>query len=122
MIEDNTYEENVEEFNKMFDDLKYKDFNWDAHIMIDNVVGKIEFEYTINCLLNDFNTIHINRFQDVLKWESYEKSRRSGGSAPPISVLKERGLWKAPLSVTTTFKTPSFFTDINGIRRRKKYL
>ena len=41
---------------------------------------------------------------------------------PPISVLKERGLWVTPLLVTTTFKTPSFFTDINGIRRRKKYL
>ena len=122
MIEDNTYEENVEEFNGMFYDLKHKDFNWDAHAMIDNVVGKIEFEYTMNCLLDDSNTIHINRFQDVLKWESYEKSRRPGGSTPPISVLKERGLWVTPLLVTTTFKTPSFFTDINGIRRRKKYL
>ena len=124
MIEDNTYEENVEEFNKMFFNLKYKDFNWDVHIMIDNVVGKIEFEYTMNCLLDNSNTIHINRFQDVLKWESYEKSRCSAGSAPPISILKERGLWKVttPLPVTTTFKTPSFYTDMNGIKRRKKYL
>ena len=122
MIEDNTYEENVEDFNRMFNNLKYKDFNWDAHIMIDNIVGKIEFEYTMNCLLDDSNTIHINRFQDVLKWESYEKSRCSGGSTPPLSVLKERGLYTAPLPVTTSFKTPSFFTDMSGRRRRKKYL
>ena len=122
MIEDNSYKENVEEFNKMFSDLKYKDFDWDAHAMIDNVVGKIEFEYTMNCLLDDSNTIHINRFQDVLKWESYEKLRYPSGSAPSISVLKERGLWMTPVSATTTFKNPSFFTDMNGIRRRKKYL
>ena len=123
MVEDNTYEENVEEFNRMFYSLKQKDFNWDMHAMIDNVVGKIEFEYTMNCLLDGSNTIYINRFRDVLKWESYEKSRRPDGSTPPISVLKERGLWVTPaFLVTTTFKTPSFFTDINGIRRRKKYL
>ena len=123
MVEDNTYEENVEEFNRMFYSLKHEDFNWDAHAMIDNVVGKIEFEYTMNCLLDDSNTIYINRFRDVLKWESYEKFRRPDGSIPPISVLKERGLWVTPtFLVTATFKTPSFFTDMNGIRKRKKYL
>ena len=122
MVENNTYEENVEEFNRMFYSLKHEDFNWDAHAMIDNVVGKIEFEYTMNCLLDGSNTVYINRFRDVLKWESYEKFRRPDGSLPPISVLKERGLWMTPVLVTTTFKTPGFFTDMNGIRRRKKYL
>ena len=121
MVENNTYEENVEEFNRMFYSLKHEDFNWDAHAMIDNVVGKIEFEYTMNCLLDGSNTIYINRFRDVLKWESYEKFRRPDGSLPPISVLKERGLMPTFL-VAASFKTPSFFTDMNGMRRRKKYL
>ena len=56
----------------MFYSLKHEDFNWDAHAMIDNVVGKIEFEYTMNCLVGWFQHHYINRFRDVLKWESYE--------------------------------------------------
>ena len=90
MIEDNTYEENVKNFNRMFFKLNDKDFNWDTHAMIDNVVRKIEFEYTMNCMMDEFNAIHINRFQDVLKWESFQKFMCSGGSVPPLSVLEKR--------------------------------
>ena len=116
MIEDNTYEDNVKDFNRMFFKLNHKDFNWDTHIMIDNVVGKIEFEYTMNCMMDEFNTIYINRFQDVLKWADYQKFMCSGGSAPPFSVLEKR----KQLAVKP--KGPNFFIDRSGRRRRKKYL
>ena len=35
MIEDNTYEENVKDFNSLLFKLDDKDFNWDMHAMID---------------------------------------------------------------------------------------
>ena len=115
MIENNTYEENVKDFNRMFFKLNDKDFNWNTHTMIDLVVEIIEAEHTMNCMLDDFNTIHINRFGDVLKWESYQKFMCSGGSIPPISVLEKRKQLLIP-------KGSSFFIDRSGRRRRKKYL
>ena len=112
MVENNTYEENVKDFNRMFNDLNNKDFNWDTHAMIDNVVRKIEAEYTMNYIIDNFNAIHINRFQDVLKWESFQKFMHPGGSGiiPPIGYN------------FVTPKGPSFFVDRSGRRRRKKYL
>ena len=73
MIEDNTYEENVKDFNRMFFKLDDKEFNWNTHTMIDLVVEMIEAEHTMNCMMDDSNAIHINRFQDVLKWADYQK-------------------------------------------------
>ena len=64
MIEDNSYEENVKDFNY---------YKWDMHTMIDLIVKKIEAEYTLNCMLDDSNVIYINRFQDALKWANYQK-------------------------------------------------
>ena len=111
MIEDNTYEENVKDFNRMFFELDDKDFNWDTHAMIDIVVGKIEVEYMMNCLLDDFNAIHINRFHDVLKWESYQKFMCPGGSIPPISYGEA-----APK------RRKQLVMGRDGRRIRKKYL
>ena len=85
MIEDNTYEENVKDFNRMLFKLDDKDFNWDMHIMIDLVVEQIEAEYTMNCMVDDSNVIHINRFRDVLKWADHQKFECPGGSIPPLS-------------------------------------
>ena len=110
MIEDNTYEENVKDFNRMLFELDDKDFNWDTHAMIDNVVGKIEFEYVMNCMMDDSNAIHINRFQDVLKWESFQKFMHPEGSIPPIGYGE------------ATPKRCGFVVGRDGRRRRKKYL
>ena len=116
MIEDYTYEENVKDFNRMLFNLDDKDFNWDMHVMIDHVVGKIEVEYAMNYLLDDINIIYNHRIHDVLKWESYQKFMCPGGSIPPLSVLEKR----KQLAVKP--KGPSFFIDRSGRRRRKKYL
>ena len=116
MIEDNTYEENVKDFDRMFFKLNDREFNWDTHIMIDFIVEKIEAEYAMNCMLDNFNTIHINRFRDVLKWADYQKYACPGGSIPPLSVLEKR----KQLAVLS--KGSSFFVDRSGRRRRKKYL
>ena len=47
--------------------------NGNMHTMIDLIVERIEAEYTMNCMLDDSNVIHINRFQDALKWADYQK-------------------------------------------------
>ena len=73
MIEDNSYEENVKDFNEMLFELDDDYYKRDMHVMIDLIVEKIEAEYTMNCMLDDSNVIHINRFQDVLKWADYQK-------------------------------------------------
>ena len=73
MIEDNSYEENVKDFNDMLFELDGKYYKWDMHAMIDLIVEKIEAEYTMNCMLDESNVIHINRFQDVLKWADHQK-------------------------------------------------
>ena len=119
MIEDNTYEENVKDFNRMFFELDDKDFNWDTHAMIDHVVQMIEVEYAMNYLLDDFNIIYNNRIHDVLKWESYQKSMCPGGSIPPIDYDKTTSKRRKPLTIP---KGLSFFIDRSGRRRRKKYL
>ena len=140
MIEDNTYEENVKDFNRMLFKLDDKDFNWDTHVMIDLIVEQIEAEYTMNCMMDDSNAIHINRFHDVLKWESYQKFVCPGGSIPPISVLEKRSrvvpkkckqskpiLSERDKVVPTRrgFAIPSgrgFAVGRDGRRKRKKYL
>ena len=109
MVENNSYDENVKDFNRMFNDLDDKDFNWDMHVMIDLIVEKIEAEYTMNCMLDDSNVIHINRFQDALKWADHQKFICPGGRIAPI------GYDKAVPS------RRSFAIDRSG-RRRKKYL
>ena len=119
MIEDNTYEENVKDFNRMLNDLDDKDFNWDTHAMIDNVVGKIEAEYMINYILDNFNVIHTNRFQDVLNWESYQKFVCPGGSIPPLSYSKAA---PSGYSKPTPKRRKQLVMGRNGRRRRKKYL
>ena len=73
MVENNSYEENVEDFNRMFNDLDHDYYKWDMHAMIDLIVERIEAEYTLNCMLDGDNFIHINRYQDVLKWADYQK-------------------------------------------------
>ena len=85
MIEDNTYEENVKDFNRMLFKLDDKEFNWNTHAMIDLVVEMIEAEHTMNCMMDDSNAIHINRFHDVLNWADPQKFMCSGGSIPPLS-------------------------------------
>ena len=118
MIEDNTYEENVKDFNSFLFNLDDKDFNWDMHAMIDNVVKKIEFEYTMNCMMDEFNAIYIDRFQDVLKWESFQKFIHPKGSIPPLSYS---GAAPSGYSKPTP-KRCSFTVGKDGRRRRKKYL
>ena len=73
MIEDNSYEENVKDFNEMLFELDGDYYKWDIHIMIDLIVERIEAEYTLNCMLDGSNVIYINRFQDALKWADYQK-------------------------------------------------
>ena len=73
MVENNSYEENVKDFNRMLFELDYDYYKWDMHTMIDLIVEKIEVEYTLNCMLDDSNVIYINRFQDALKWADYQK-------------------------------------------------
>ena len=123
MIEDNTYEENVKDFNRMLFNIDDKDFNWDMHAMIDLVVEMIEAEYTMNCMVDEFNAIHINRFQDVLKWENHQKFVCPGGSIPPISVLEKRS--RVVPKRRKQLVIPSgrgFAVGRDGRRRRKKYL
>ena len=139
MIEDNTYEENVKDFNRMLFKLDDKDFNWDTHAMIDNVVVKIEVEYMINYVLDDSNVIYIDRFRDVLKWADHQKFMSPGGSIPPISVPVGRdsvvlekhsrvvsgGRDKVVPKRRKQLVIPSgrgFAVGRNGRRRRKKYL
>ena len=131
MIEDNTYEENVKDFNRMFNDLNDKDFNWDTHTMIDNVVVKIEVEYMINYVLDDSNVIYIDRFRDVLKWADHQKFVCPGGSIPPISVLEKHsrvvsgGRDKVVPKRRKQLVIPSgrsFAVGRDGRRIRKKYL
>ena len=118
MIEDNSYEENVKDFNRMFNDLDDKDFNWDTHAMIDNVVGKIEVEYAINCMLDDSNFIYIDRFRDVLKWESYQKFVCPRRLIPPLSYSKPTPKKR---SEAIPFRR-GFAVGRDGRRRRKKNL
>ena len=73
MVENNSYEENVKDFNRMLFELDYDYYKWDMHTMIDLIVKKIEVEYTLNCMLDDSNVIYINRFHDALKWADYQK-------------------------------------------------
>ena len=73
MVVNNSYEENVKDFNRMLFELDDDYYKRDMHAMIDLIVEKIEAEYTMNCMLDDSNVIHINRFQDVLKWADYQK-------------------------------------------------
>ena len=73
MVENNSYKENVEDFNNMLDALDHKKHKWDMHAMIDLVVERIEAEYTLNYMLDSSNFIYINRYQDVLKWADYQK-------------------------------------------------
>ena len=73
MVVNNSYEENVKDFNMMLNDLDYDYYKWNMHTMIDLIVERIEAEYTMNCMLDDSNVIHINRFQDALKWADYQK-------------------------------------------------
>ena len=40
MIEDNSYEENVKDFNRMLFELDGDYYKWDMHIMIDLIVKK----------------------------------------------------------------------------------
>ena len=131
MIEDNTYEENVKDFNSFLFNLVDKDFNWDMHAMIDNVVKKIELEYAINCMMDDFDDIYINRFRDVLKWEKYQKFMHPEGSIPPISVpvgrdsvvLEKRNKVVPKRRKQLVIpKRCSFAVGRDGRRRRKKYL
>ena len=88
MIEDNGYDENVKDFNRNLFNLDDKDFNWDMHVMIDLIVEKIEAEYTMNCMLDDSNVIHINRFQDALKWADHQKFVYPGGRIAPLGYSK----------------------------------
>ena len=73
MIEDNSYEQNADDFNRMFNEYSYNHYKWDEYTIIDVIVEKIEAEYAMNCMLNDLNVIHINRFRDVLKWADIQK-------------------------------------------------
>ena len=73
MVVNNSYEENVKDFNRMLFELDDDYYKQDMHTMIDLFVKKIEVEYTLNCMLDDSNVIHINRFQDALKWADYQK-------------------------------------------------
>ena len=67
MVENNSYFENVKDFNMMLFNLDDKDFNWDMHVMIDLIVEKIEAEYTMNCMLDDSNVIHIRQISRRFK-------------------------------------------------------
>ena len=111
MVENNSYFENVKDFNRMLFNLDDKDFNWDVRVMIDLIVEKIEAEYTMNYMLDDSNVIHINRFQDALKWADHQKFVCYGGSIPPLSHSKTASSRRKPI--------PS---RRSGRRRRKKYL
>ena len=111
MVENNSYDENVKDFNRMLFNLDDKDFNWDTHTMIDLIVEKIEVEYAINCMLDDSNVIYINRFHDVLKWADYQKFVCSGGRIPPLSYSRAVSKRRKQLAVGR-----------DGRRKRKKYL
>ena len=120
MVENNSYDENVKDFNRMLFKLDDKDFNWDTHAMIDLIVEKIEVEYAMNCMLDDSNVIHINRFQDALKWADHQKFVCSGGWIPPIGYNKA-----APKRCKQSKPIPTrrgFAIGRDGRRRRKKYL
>ena len=119
MIEDNTYEENVKDFNRMFFKLDDKEFNWNTHAMIDLVVEMIEAEYAMNCMVDDSNVIYIDRFQDVLKWADYQKFMCPGGSVPPISYS---GAAPFGYGKTAPKRRKQLVMGRDGIRKRKKYL
>ena len=111
MIEDNSYFENVKDFNRMLFELDDKDFNWDTHVMIDFIVEKIEAEYTMNCMLDVSNVIYIDRFQDALKWADHQKFVCPGGSIPPLSYGRVVSKRRKQLAIGR-----------DGRRKRKKYL
>ena len=119
MVENNSYFENVKNFNRMFNDLDDKDFNWDMHVIIDLIVEKIEAEYAMNCMLDDSNVIYINRFRDVLKWADHQKFECSGGSIPPIGCNKTTSKRRKQLAIP---KERGFAVGRDGRRKRKKYL
>ena len=96
----------------MLFNLNDKDFKWDMHVMIDLIVQKIEDEYTMNCMLDDSNVIHINRFRDVLKWADHQKFVCPGGRIAPIGYNKAAPKRRKPI--------PSFAVGGSGRRRRKK--
>ena len=127
MIEDNTYEENVKDFNRMFNDLDDKDFNWDTHTMIDNVVVKIEVEYMINYVLDNSNFIYIDRFRDVLKWADHQKFICPRRLVPSLSYSGAApfGYGEAApsgYSKPTPKRRKQFAVGRDGRRIRKKYL
>ena len=120
MVENNSYDENVKDFNRMLFKLDDKDFNWDMHTMIDLIVERIEAEYTMNCMLDDSNVIHINRFQDVLKWADYQKFISPGGQIAPIGysgAAPKRRKQSKPIPTRR-----GFAIGRDGRRKRKKYL
>ena len=119
MVENNSYDENVKDFNRMLFELDDKDFNWDMHAMIDLVVEKIEAEYAINCMLDNSNVIHINRFRDALKWVEYQKFMCPEGLIPPLSYGKTAFKRRKQLAVS---KGRGFAVGRDGRRKRKKYL
>ena len=69
MIVDYSFEENIKDFNRMFNELNPFDYDGKIHTMIGVIVEKIEVEQKLENIFYN-NT---PRFQDVLTWANSEK-------------------------------------------------
>ena len=68
MIEDNTYEENVKDFNRMFNDLDPDHFDRFTYLMAEAVVRKVELANKLTKKLGETERNYGDRLQDVQIW------------------------------------------------------
>ena len=87
MIEDNTYEENVKDFNRMFNDLDPDHFDRFTYLMAEAVVRKVELANELTKKLGETEQNYGDRLRDVQIWCKERLYRRAQPVVPkPVTI------------------------------------